>query len=187
LGIGLQNSVTLLRRQMINNMSEPEKTLRSDIKQIELRLPEGISVPRNFEREHKRALIDLTKRAHFQPEDGANGPYSIVLSMCDQKLRFDIHDATGEQLKNHLFSLSPYRRTLKDYFMMIDSYEQIRSHAMASKLETIDMARRGLHNEAADRLVDRLKEKIKIDQNTARDLFTLICVVHLSTAKSGRI
>lgn len=167
---------------------EPKKqTVKSDIQAIELCLPDGVSVPVNFEREHKRALMDLKKRSYFQPEDGNNDPYSIVICMCDQKLRFDIHDAQNNQLKSHLLSLSPYRRTLKDYFMMIDSYEQIRSHAMASKLETIDMARRGLHNEAAELLVDRLKGKINIDHKTARDLFTLICVVHISTAKSGRI
>lgn len=164
-----------------------KQTAKSDIQDIELCLPEGISVPVNFEREHKRALMDLKKRSYFQPEDGSNDPYSIVICMCEQKLRFDIHDAKGNQLKSHLLSLSPYRRTLKDYFMMIESYEQIRSHAMASKLETIDMARRGLHNEAAELLIDRLKDKIKIDHETARDLFTLICVVHISIAKNGRI
>lgn len=85
-----------------------------------------------------------------------------------------------------MLSLGPYKRIISDYFLMIDSYEQARIEGKQAKLEPIDMARRGLHNEAADLMIERLAGKIDIDHDTARRLFTLICVLHLGQARLWR-
>lgn len=159
----------------------------SDISSIKLSFPkDGIS-PKKLSRERNRVLKDLTKISHFKPSSNNNAPYSIKLSAKNNKLIFQIKDAAQDDLPTLILSLSPYKRIIKDYFLIIDSYEQFREHATASKLETIDMARRSIHNEAAEMMMDRLTDKITLDLETARGLFTLICVLHLGSVKSGWI
>jgi uncharacterized protein (UPF0262 family) len=91
---------------------------------------------------------------------------------------FDIRRADGAPVVAHLFSLTPLRRIVKDYFMVCDSYYQAIRTATPSQIEAIDMGRRGLHDEGSRVLMERLKRKVKVDHDTARRLFTLICVLH---------
>ena len=125
------------------------------------------------------ALKDLEKEGVFQPQTDKNGPYSIELDIQNNRLVFQIKNMLEEELPLLVLSLSPYRRIIRDYFFMIESYEKARLEGNRSKLETIDMARRGIHNEAADLMQERLKDKIEMDFETARRIFTLICVLHL--------
>ena len=92
-------------------------------------------------------------------------------------------DARGAALPHMVLSLSPYRGLIRDYFMMIESYEKFRSEGRQEKLEPVDMARRGLHDEAAHLMMDRLKDKITMDHLTARRLFTLVCALHMDQAR----
>lgn len=157
----------------------------SDIKSIKLVFPNGAPPPKKLNRECRKALEDLSKTAKFQPKENYNAPYSIELSLEKNKFTFKVRDAGGDNLPYLILSLSPYKHLIKDYFLMIDSYEQLRPHSMPTKLEAIDMARRGLHNEAAELMIERLKDKIEIDLDTARGLFTLICVLHIGDLKTG--
>lgn len=157
----------------------------SDIQSIKLHFPENHAQTTKLEKERQRVLKDLTKRSQFRPENNNNAPYCIDLYIADNKLIFNIKSQLQEELPTLILSLSPYKKIIKDYFMIIDSYEALRSKAMASKLETIDMARRGIHNEAAELMMERLDGKIKLDMDTARGLFTLICVLYISNPKSG--
>jgi len=136
--------------------------------------------------EHDRALTDLTREGVFCPVNNNNDPFSIDLYIHDSRLVLDIKDSTQTPLPSMILSLSPYRRLIKDYFLMLESFEKMRREGAHEKLEAIDMGRRGLHNEAAEKMMDRLKDKIDMDLETARRLFTLICVLHLGqTRQSG--
>ena len=102
----------------------------------------------------------------------------LNLSIAENRLVFDIRSEEGAPVMAHLFSLTPLRRIVKDYFMICDSYYKAIRTATPSQIEAIDMGRRGLHNEGSELLMERLKEKISVDFDTARRLFTLICVLH---------
>jgi uncharacterized protein (UPF0262 family) len=96
----------------------------------------------------------------------------------DKRLVFDVQDGEGKTLIAHYLSLTPLRRIVKDYFTICDSYYQAIRTATPSQIEAIDMGRRGLHNEGSELLMERLKGKIRMDIDTARRLFTLVCVLH---------
>ena len=132
----------------------------------------------SFHEEQKTLLSELLQHNHFQPHNDNNGPYALQLSIEDARLVMRIQNAHNRDLNALVLSLKPYRRLIQDYFLMLQSYEQARQHATREKLESIDMARRALHNEGAELLIERLKDKIEIDFETARKLFTLICVLH---------
>lgn len=135
--------------------------------------------PASAEVEHERrvAIYDLVEDNVFAPEGGADGPFKLHISLVDQKLALKISRETGDEVVAHLLSLTPFRRIVKDYFMICESYRSaIRTHS-PSQIEAIDMGRRGLHDEGADVLVERLKGKIAVDKPTARRLFTLICAL----------
>ena len=137
----------------------------------------GIGTP---DQEHERqiAIYDLVDENTFALPDKDAGPYSLTISLHEAKLMFDIAGADGEQKAVHILSLTPFRRILRDYFMVCESYyDAIRSQT-AAQIEAIDMGRRGLHNEGADLLVERLAGKIVCDNDTARRLFTLITALH---------
>lgn len=127
--------------------------------------------------ERDRAMADLKETSHFQPLNDKNGPYRLDISLQDQRLVFKIKNADGANLPMLILSMKPYKRIIQDYFLMIESYEQVRVEGNHQKLEPIDMARRGLHNEAADMMRERLADKITIDHDTARRIFTLICAL----------
>ena len=137
----------------------------------------------NLDVEHERevAIFDLLEQNFFWPlgHDPKGAPeYKLTLSVIDGRLVFAISDSDGEAVNTHILSLSPFRRTVRDYYQVCESYyEAIRSSAPA-QIEAIDMARRGLHDEGSETLKDRLSGKIEVDFTTARRLFTLICVLH---------
>ncbi|MBX6424635.1 MAG: UPF0262 family protein [Variibacter sp.] len=130
--------------------------------------------------DHERAvaIYDLLEDNVFAPNGHDKGPYELKLSIVDNRLVFDIRDAKGEPVMTHILSLTPFRRIVKDYFMICDSYYQAIRRASPSQIEAIDMGRRGLHDEGSRLLMERLQRKVKVDFDTARRLFTLICVLH---------
>lgn len=135
--------------------------------------------------ERDTALRDLTKGCRFQPLNDVNGPYYVDLSVQENKLVFQIRNAAEKSLPVLILSLQPYRTLIRDYFLMIESYEQVRASGNRSKLEAIDMGRRGIHDEAAEMMIFRLKDKISMDHKTARRLFTLVCVLHIGQVRNG--
>ena len=156
------------------------------IKNIQLHFPHPGRPPAAMAHERDTAMADLCAGSRFQPANDENGPYSLDLRIHNKHLVFQIKNANGDERPSLMLSLSPYRRIISDYFLMIESYEQARIEGKQAKLEPIDMARRGLHNEAADLMIDRLKDKVELDHDTARRLFTLICVLHLDQARLWR-
>lgn len=130
--------------------------------------------------EHERAvaIYDLLELNQFAPVGHDGGPYTLNLSINDNRLVFDIRSEDGAPVVAHLFSLSPLRRIVKDYYMICDSYYQAIRTATPDKIEAIDMGRRGIHNDGSRILMERLKDKVSVDMDTARRLFTLICVLH---------
>ena len=137
------------------------------------------------DQEHERAIAvyDLIENNRFAllGPDGVileGGPYALNIALMDAKLVFDVRDQQGAQVVTHILSLTPFRRILKDYFLICESYYAAIRHATPSRIEAIDMGRRGLHNEGAQLLAERLKGKIDTDQDTARRLFTLITALH---------
>jgi uncharacterized protein (UPF0262 family) len=129
--------------------------------------------------EHERAvaIYDLVEESHFRLK-GKDGPYRLVLSLSERRLVFDIRSEGGDPLMTHALSLTPFSRIVKDYFLICDSYRQAIRVGSPSKIEAIDMGRRGIHNEGSEALRARLKGKVELDLDTARRLFTLICVLH---------
>ena len=130
--------------------------------------------------EHERAvaIYDLIEQNSFAPSDHGGGPYALHLSMAENRLVFDIRLADGTPVTAHLLSMTPFRKIVKDYFLICDSYYAAIRTATPDRIEAIDMGRRGLHDEGSHILMDRLKDKVSIDFDTARRLFTLICVLH---------
>lgn len=130
--------------------------------------------------EHERAvaIFDLIEENSFKPVGDVGGPYKLVLSVVDTKLVFDISRENDEKVIMHVLSLSPFRKVIKDYFLICESYYDAIRTSTPSQIEAIDMGRRGLHNEGSQTLNDRLEGKIEIDFDTARRIFTLICVLH---------
>jgi uncharacterized protein (UPF0262 family) len=133
----------------------------------------------NPDQEHERAiaLYDILEGNSFAIP-GREGPYSLVLGLVENKLSFAISMASGEPVMTHLLSLSPFRRVIRDYEMICESYYNAIRTASPSQIEAIDMGRRGLHNEASDTLKQRLDGKVDLDHDTARRLFTLIFALH---------
>lgn len=132
------------------------------------------------------ALRDLQRSSYFQPVGDQNGPYSIKFYTEDNRLIFQIKNDSGKKLPYLVLSLKPYKRLIKDYFLIVTSYNDAIKSANPSRIEAIDMGRRGLHNEGAELLRERLSDKIKLDLDTARRLFTLICVLHSGKAHTLR-
>lgn len=144
-------------------------------------LDENNIVRLNSDIEHERgvAIFDLLEDNYFEPIGSPGGPYILHLSIADNRLIFDIHREDDAPLGKVMLALSPFRKIVKDYFAICDSYFESIKTAPPSQIEAIDMGRRGLHNDGSDLLRERLAGKIEIDDNTARRLFTLICVLHI--------
>ena len=130
--------------------------------------------------EHERAvaIYDLLEDNTFAPVGIEGGPFALTLSITGSRLMLDIRRADGAPVMVHLLSLSPLRRIVKDYFMVCDSYYAAIRNATPERIEALDMGRRSLHDEGSELLIERLKRKVRIDFDTARRLFTLICVLH---------
>jgi len=132
----------------------------------------------DVEHERQVAIYDLLERNSFAPAGHDGGPYVLNLSITGSRLAFDIRQQDGKPVVAHLLSLSPLRRIVKDYYTICDSYYQAIRTATPDKIEAIDMGRRGVHDEGSRILVERLKGKVTVDMDTARRLFTLLCVLH---------
>jgi uncharacterized protein (UPF0262 family) len=132
----------------------------------------------DVEHERQVAIYDLLEQNTFSPVGHDDGPYALNLSITGNRLAFDIRTEDGKPVVAHLLSLSPLRRIVKDYFTICDSYYQAIRTATPDKIEAIDMGRRAIHNDGSRILQERLKGKVSIDIDTARRLFTLLCVLH---------
>ena len=130
--------------------------------------------------EHERsvAVFDLLEENRFQLVAGPAGPYRLYLAIVDDRLAFEIRDDGRSPLTTIILALGSFRRLIRDYVLVCDSYYDAIRTAPPSRIEAIDMGRRALHNEASQLLVDRLAGRIDIDPPTARRLFTLICALH---------
>ena len=144
-------------------------------------LDERTVVRRNADVEHERAvaIFDLLEENHFEPVGDFAGPYHLNLSIEENRLIFDIRAEGGDALTKVTLPLSPFRTVVKDYFMVCESYYAAIKGSSLHQIEALDMGRRGLHNEGSELLRERLDGKIGLDLNTARRLFTLICVLHI--------
>ena len=136
-----------------------------------------------IEQERKVAIFDLLEENQFDlpARDGhevPGGPYALRLAIRDRRLVFDITTQAGDKVGEFHLSLGPFRQVVKDYFQICESYFDAVKKLPPSQIETIDMARRGIHNEGARILQERLEGKAVVDMDTARRLFTLICVLH---------
>ena len=129
-----------------------------------------------IEHERRVAIFDLVEKNSFEPVGAEGGPYRLKLSLQDNRLVFDID---GENFtRTYAISLTPLKGVIKDYLMICDSYYEALRGSSASQIESVDMGRRGLHNEGAEQLESRLEGKIAVDHETARRLFTLLCALY---------
>jgi uncharacterized protein (UPF0262 family) len=130
--------------------------------------------------EHERAvaIYDLLEENSFAPLGAAKGPFALHLSLTGNRLMLDIRRSDGAPVMVHLLSLSPLRRIVKDYFMVCDNYYAAIRNAPPERIEALDMGRRSLHDAGSEILMERLKRKVAVDFETARRLFTLVCVLH---------
>jgi len=136
-----------------------------------------------IEQERKVAVFDLLEQNSFTLPNRDDrvvpeGPYRVTLSIRDKRLVFDIATEDGQKAAEFHLSLGPFRQVVKDYFQICESYYTAVKTLPPSQIETIDMARRGIHNEGSRVLKERLDGKAEVDEDTARRLFTLICVLH---------
>lgn len=139
------------------------------------------SIGRNtpdVDHEREVAIFDLIDSNSFALDGHDGGPYRLDIAIGDERLVLAVADEAGANLASFMLSLSPFRRIVKDYFMICESYFAAIKTAPPSKIEAIDMGRRGLHDEGSKLLMDRLKGKVSVDFATARRLFTLICALH---------
>jgi uncharacterized protein (UPF0262 family) len=133
----------------------------------------------NPDQEHERAIaiFDILEENSFTIP-GREGPFALTLGLVESKLAFAIRHESGDPVMTHLLSLTPFRRVIRDYEMICESYYNAIKTASPTQIEAIDMGRRGLHNEASDLLRQRLEGKVDLDHQTARRLFTLVFALH---------
>ncbi len=136
---------------------------------------------RNADIEHERAvaIFDLLEENSFAPVAGYDGPFHLALGIEDNRLVLDIRGTDDVSRERIVLSLAPFRGIVKDYFLICESYFAAIKRASTMQIEAIDMGRRGLHNEGSELLRERLADKVVLDLNTARRLFTLVCVLHI--------
>jgi uncharacterized protein (UPF0262 family) len=134
---------------------------------------------RDQEQERQIAIFDLLEANYFAPEGAPSGPYALRMSLVENRLALDV--SGPDYRRTHILSLTPLRSLIRDYFMICESYYQAIRNATPQQIEVLDMGRRGLHNEASQLLMSRLRGKIDTDLDTARRLFTLICALHRRT------
>lgn len=146
-----------------------------------LTLDERTVVRRNADIEHERAvaIFDILEENRFRHLGGIDGPFHLHLSIEDNRLIVDIQTPDRQPLDRLTLPLSGFRKIVRDYFLICESYFQAIRKSTPSQIEAIDMGRRGLHNEGSELLRERLADRIELDLDTARRLFTLICVLHI--------
>jgi len=132
------------------------------------------------EMEHERrvAIFDLLEENEFRPKDSKSGPYIVNMSLAEGRLVLEVLRTNGMPRATVSFSLKPYARIIKDYFMICEAYHDAIRTATTAKIEAIDMGRRGLHNEGSRLFEDSLRNSAEVDFNTSRRMFTLICALH---------
>lgn len=158
----------------------PRASPRKKNRLVAVTLDEASIGRSNPDVEHERAvaIYDLLEDNTFAPNDDEGGPFALHLSITGSRLAFDIRRADGTPVVAHLLSLTPLRRVVKDYYTVCDSYYAAIRTATPDRIEALDMGRRSLHDEGSKVLMERLSRKVKLDFDTARRLFTLICVLH---------
>jgi uncharacterized protein (UPF0262 family) len=129
--------------------------------------------------ERRIAIFDLLESNVFEVEGEDAGPYALKLMVIDQRLIFEVSGKDGGAPKSVVLSLTPFRRVIKDYFLVCNSYYDAIRNATPTQIEAIDMGRRSLHNDGSRLLEERLAGRLKMDFDTARRLFTLICALHV--------
>ncbi len=150
----------------------------------ELHIDEDSLPVTSVEMQHERrvAIFDLLEENEFRPLESERGPYNLTIKMQDgRRLIFDVTRTNGAHRGTYNISLVPFRRVIKDYFMICESYHNAIRTATTAQIEAIDMGRRGLHNEGSRMLTDVLRNQVEIEFNTSRRLFTLICALHRRT------
>jgi uncharacterized protein (UPF0262 family) len=150
---------------------------------VSIHLEDVASLRQSPEAEQERAvaIFDLIEENEFVPSVDHPGPFHLVLAVQDNKLVFDLRDTGDQEVYKFILSLTPFRRIIKEYFEVCESYYAAIKTSSLSQIEAIDMGRRGLHNEGSEILRDRLAGKVDMDFGTARRLFTLICALHMKT------
>jgi uncharacterized protein (UPF0262 family) len=130
--------------------------------------------------EHERAIAiyDLLEENSFRPAGHQGGPYALNIGISGSRLVFDIRETDGSPVIAHLLSLAPFRRIVKDYFVVCDSYYAAIRTSTPDRIEALDIGRRAMHDEGSRILMERLKRKVEFDFDTARRLFTLLAVLH---------
>jgi len=152
-----------------------------DPRLIDVQLVEKTLVRRGPEAEHERkvAIFDLLEGNHFAPAGEHPGPFKLYLSAEETRLIFAIRDKGDAELARVPLALQPFRGIVKDYFKVCESYYHAIKQATPARIEAIDMGRRGLHDEGSRLLQSELAGRIALDHDTARRLFTLLCVLHI--------
>jgi len=132
------------------------------------------------EMEHERrvAIFDLLEENSFHPKESKSGPYVVNLSLAEDRLVLNVLRTNGVPRGDFSFSIKPFRRIIKDYFMICEAYHDAIRTATTAQIEAIDMGRRGLHNEGSRLLEDSLRNSVDLDFNTSRRIFTLVCALH---------
>ncbi len=153
----------------------------TDQRVVRITLDERSVVRRNADIEHERAvaIFDLLEENSFILAGGTPGPFHLTLGIEENRLVLDIRSTADEPVDRLLMPLTPFRSIVKDYFLVCESYFNAIRTASPSRIEAIDMGRRALHNEGSELLRERLAERVTVDLNTARRLFTLLCVLHI--------
>ena len=150
---------------------------------VDVVLDEESVARRSPEVEHERAvaLFDLIEENDFVLVGSQPGPYRLRIGIFEQRLVFDVRNDAYEKLRDIVLSLTPFRKVVKDYFLVCESYYAAIKKLGPAQIEALDMGRRGLHDEGSDLLRERLYGKIEVDHDTARRLFTLICALHIKS------
>ena len=162
------------------NMDAQDSSANSTSRIINVVLDEQSigNATREVEHERQVAIFDLLETNCFELDNGVPGPYHLRLSIAEQRLIFEIADENQTPVTAIMLSLTPFSKLIKDYFFICESYYEAIKTAPPSRIEAIDMGRRGLHDEGSRLLMERLKGKVTTDFTTARRLFTLICALH---------
>lgn len=161
-------------------------------KLIDVTLDESAVVRWSADVEHERriAIFDLLEENSFHlvksSDDAYEGPYKLKLGTIEGRLQFDVAAEDNSPLMAFRLAMTPFRRIIREYFAICDSYYEAIKSASPSQIEAIDMGRRGLHNEGSSLLMERLEGKVEVDMQTARRLFTLVCVMHLKEGRGPR-
>lgn len=149
-------------------------------------LDQGSITYRSAEIEHERtiAIADLLEDNQFRPAEAGEGPYHLLLSVADNRLSMQVSQiaedgSKGAEQTQIIVPISPFRRIIKDYFLICESYFDAIKQGSIAHIEAIDMGRRGVHNEGSEMLISLLSDRVTFDFETARRLFTLICVLHI--------